>query len=698
MFQTNLTVIRPTHAQQRLSYVAMNGRPDSELERPSKHLRTDDTDDQNNGSMYDEEIMENDNVEDYDNQTANYSEESNNIANKKARTHKLRSFVYQHLVDHVKDQNGRISSAKCIHCNATIQLTQGTTPARSHLLHHNVVDPKKNTNSDQTNVTEASKLQEIFLNKQALWVAETAQPFTIVERPSYVEMMKSFQDWMITGSAYKVKTTINDIYCTSRKKLKETLISTCKTISLSLDIWTSTDQKPFMAIIGHWLTEEFIYEEAVLDFVEIQGRHTGANMAEYVFDCLKYYDLQYKLLYIVGDNASNNGTLMDEVLNKIRQEASEEQVILFEGRDSFIGCLAHTLNLVVQDFLSDLNLVCINKIKEIADHVASQPQRRQEWIKLSTISDGNRNKFIETNVKTRWNSTYRMIKDAIQCGDVVKKYTRLDDKLRSNELNENDWKILKQLEEVLSVFDQLTQIVSEQRPTITQSLGIYFRLYDIFDDVEKIINENIPFIKNRHLQELDPTIIKALWHAKDKFNKYYSIAISSSAYYIGTILDPRRKDKWIRSQLKSEGDVQRMIGKIISGISIAYQGINQDTQYSHQIDSNAKSSFMLCLDDVDSYDCEQDKRSDVYQYLEEQCIKSKDRFDVLAWWKEHMIQYPIMSRVARDYLAIPSSSVSVERLFNFGRDQLGLRRHCMSAETLQQLMVVQHMQRQERKN
>jgi hypothetical protein len=47
-----------------------------------------------------------------------------------------------------------------------------------------------------------------------------------------------------------------------------------------------------------------------------------------------------------------------------------------------------------------------------------------------------------------------------------------------------------------------------------------------------------------------------------------------------------------------------------------------------------------------------------------------------------------MAAAARDYLAILASEVSVERLFNAGRDVLGVRRYSMKAETMRILMLL----------
>jgi hAT family C-terminal dimerisation region len=49
-----------------------------------------------------------------------------------------------------------------------------------------------------------------------------------------------------------------------------------------------------------------------------------------------------------------------------------------------------------------------------------------------------------------------------------------------------------------------------------------------------------------------------------------------------------------------------------------------------------------------------------------------------------------MAAAARDYLAIPSSEVSVERLFNAGRDIISLQRFSLHAITLRELFLLRH--------
>ena len=65
----------------------------------------------------------------------------------------------------------------------------------------------------------------------------------------------------------------------------------------------------------------------------------------------------------------------------------------------------------------------------------------------------------------------------------------------------------------------------------------------------------------------------------------------------------------------------------------------------------------------------------------------------LNWWDGNKYEFPCMAQAARDYLPIPASEVDVERLFNVGRDVLGVRRFAMSGNTLRTVMMLKDMLR-----
>ena len=79
-------------------------------------------------------------------------------------------------------------------------------------------------------------------------------------------------------------------------------------------------------------------------------------------------------------------------------------------------------------------------------------------------------------------------------------------------------------------------------------------------------------------------------------------------------------------------------------------------------------------------------RSELDMYLEDEFEKSTDKFNVLSWWKQHAEKYPVLSAMARDFLAIPLSTVSSESAFSCSGRILGDTRSSLTPEMLEALV------------
>lgn len=58
------------------------------------------------------------------------------------------------------------------------------------------------------------------------------------------------------------------------------------------------------------------------------------------------------------------------------------------------------------------------------------------------------------------------------------------------------------------------------------------------------------------------------------------------------------------------------------------------------------------------------------------------------WWKEHACQWRHLAEAARDLLPCSASEVDVERLFSGCRDEYGIRRHALKAETVRVMTLL----------
>ncbi|KAJ6607259.1 hypothetical protein B0H10DRAFT_1818540 [Mycena sp. CBHHK59/15] len=93
-------------------------------------------------------------------------------------------------------------------------------------------------------------------------------------------------------------------------------------------------------IHGTW-TNSCPTEETLIDFRELQGEHSGENMAEEVWASLEAYGLQGRIVAFVMDNATNNDTMIE-----VFEQKCHAQSINFGAIDSRICCMPHTAHLV----------------------------------------------------------------------------------------------------------------------------------------------------------------------------------------------------------------------------------------------------------------------------------------------------------------------------------------------------------------
>ncbi|ODQ71152.1 hypothetical protein LIPSTDRAFT_5173 [Lipomyces starkeyi NRRL Y-11557] len=87
--------------------------------------------------------------------------------------------------------------------------------------------------------------------------------------------------------------------------------------------------------------------------------------------------------------------------------------------------------------------------------IDSCPQRRHKWKEVCNFH-GLPAKFIEYDVDTRWNPSFRMLDDVLPATCQFDKFLELQRDLLLPPSANNDWGRLKQLHTILSKFNELT--------------------------------------------------------------------------------------------------------------------------------------------------------------------------------------------------------------------------------------------------
>ncbi|WOK98764.1 AC9 transposase [Canna indica] len=79
-------------------------------------------------------------------------------------------------------------------------------------------------------------------------------------------------------------------------------------------------------------------------------------------------------------------------------------------------------------------------------------------------------------------------------------------------------------------------------------------------------------------------------------------------------------------------------------------------------------------------------KSEIDQYLDDGRLPLTRDFDILSWWKSNGLKYPTLQRIARDFLAIPISTVASEAAFS--TTQGNNEQCCCKAAMTRKLMEV----------
>ena len=170
------------------------------------------------------------------------------------------------------------------------------------------------------------------------------------------------------------------------------------------------------------------------------------------------------------------------------------------------------------------------------------------------------NKFIPYNVTTRWNSTYRMLKDGIAASKQIERYIQLEP-TRLPAFTSQDWTQLHQIVGVLSKFDKFTLSVSKSKPQLSLSVALYYEMDDYFQDATNRRNQ---------FAEIDESIAIAVYAGLAKYKKYYAFVDEIDIYYIAMVLDPRFKYELLKQELEDEESALVIIGQLRAFLHCQY--------------------------------------------------------------------------------------------------------------------------------
>lgn len=574
------------------------------------------------------------------------------------------------------DDNNLPSTSTSV--QAQSQLSSSSTPSGSQT---NASTSKKihqtKVNSFFNCPSKISVRQKDKIDRKLLCLCiKDLQPFSLVTDTGFKEFVAALNPAYHLPDRHNISKTLLPAFYEECLTHMKNLIVTGKTFCITTDGWTSTNNTSFVAITAHFLNDEFKLISILLECSATEKRHTAENLATDLQKVVSKWGIQDKINFAVSDNAAN--------IQKALQ--------LLKWKN--MGCIAHTLNLIVKDGLKNEKVTSIlEKVRGIVCHFKRSTISNNKLLKYQE-NEGNDNPLkVILDVVTRWNSTYYMLERFIQLEEAIKSTIAIIEK-ELPVLTVDEWKIIKELCLALKPFDDASKTLSgDKYCTTALVIPICSGLQNIY---LKLLNQ-------RRFSEVVNDVVQ-LFHSG--LQQRLGNVERSNTLSTSTFLDPKFKQIAFSDKVIAESTKNRLTELIAKKIreetsECKNNIIVLENKLIRPANHEKKDEDLSIWGDFDKMVASTQPKGtftsraiiEMQRYLEEEIIpRTSDSF---LWWKQHRQMFPYLSKIAQEQLCTLATSVPCERLFSTAGQVLSDRRTRLSSKNVEMILFlnvnVKHM-------
>ena len=555
---------------------------------------------------------------------------------KKRKAMAPRSDVWNHFTK-VKLESGE-EKAKCKYCGGLYMCdtkTNGTSSLNGHLKicrknpNKKVVDkqgtlqlqPSHGNSSVGTVSTWKFDLDELKLSFAEMLI-EDEQPFVASERPGLRKFLAKACPRFVMPSRRTATRKCVAVYDVHKEKLQKFLKEHCERVSITTDTWTANTKQNYMCVTAHFIDKNWNLHKKIIGFFPSKG-HGGEDIGKSLENCLAAWGID-KVFTIIIDNAA---------------------------------------------------------VKFIKTGTSRLPnfKRCAELAKVQTKA------FLNLDVCTRWNSTYLILNASQKYEKAFQRYND-EDPYYMLELEgeggpgvpvKSDWDKGRKMSDFLEHFYELTLRVSvTKHPT---SHTFFHEIADVL-----VLLRNWCHSEDRLCQEMGKRmLVKYYKYFGEKYGEKRGEKdqLLNLVIFFCVDVDPRYKlSNYIKmATMVMFGD--EVGDKLWETVNSSFRSLFEEYRNmyapsekvqpptdSQEPASKSKSLMRSIIDRQMSNNGGGNVtvKSELEKFFSEDNEEDKKGFDILKWWKDNENRFPVLSRMARDLLAVPISTVASESAFSSG--------------------------------
>ncbi|KAI5348766.1 hypothetical protein L3X38_001653 [Prunus dulcis] len=187
-------------------------------------------------------------------------------------------------------------------------------------------------------------------------------PFSHVEGTRFREFLKEAQPRFDLPYRTTIIRDVWDLYQEEKAKIKSVLTHNAQRVSLTTDTWTSIQNINYMALMAHFIDDDWVLHKRILNFCVIHN-HKGDTIGRLVEACLNAWGID-KIFTISVDNASFN----DGCISYMKKRLEKWNPLIGDGSLLHVRCCAHITNLIVTNGMKEIRQ-SIESIRNCAKYI-----------------------------------------------------------------------------------------------------------------------------------------------------------------------------------------------------------------------------------------------------------------------------------------------------------------------------------------
>ncbi|XP_021759556.1 zinc finger BED domain-containing protein RICESLEEPER 2-like [Chenopodium quinoa] len=512
--------------------------------------------------------------------------------------------------------------AACKFCKRLVQKHSGST-GTSNLKRHLDKCPlyKDSGKSDESNASEFDQKEYCKLFARA--ILKHGYSLSIVEHEGFRELHTYLNSKVRTIS----RNTILKWCMTEHDVLKQYVRNTFKAltskVSLTCDVWTACTTRGYLSLTAHFVDNDWKLRSKVLNFRHFPPPHNGHEIYNLVFSLIKDWGIERKIYSMTIDNASN----MDSMVGKLQIELDAMAKLPLDGKYFHVRCSAHILNLIVKEGLKVID-ESVAKVRENVKYVDSSEARLIRFERCVSSCNLATGVKLWMDVPTRWNSTFLMLRRALDLLPALKMFGRIESNYHLA-LTAHEWDIVEKMCDFLEPFYDITNLFSgSEYPTSNLYVSNICRIESLLvaaskgDDPKTQRNGRSYALQDLYEAHMVETKVQEVYHEFVQLFNHYK--------------DPLP--------------------------TYSSQGSSNSDAYRPRKTSRVYANFVadVASGDMGKYELE------LYLELPLKPCNVDEEFDILGYWKEQSTTFPSLGRIAKYILVIPITTVASESSFSMG--------------------------------